>query len=469
MFITADLDSRKIVTKLVDYMKGEGLSFSKINLDDSSPYAILNGKSSVGYRERSKWNKTGIVFFCTKADADNLSRGLNVTLDDNSNDKTRPYAVFVRDNDISEAVKALKKNPLNTVIKSVSESRTNKEMSKDSYQYRYWDEYYPYVQASLAKDGYSNSDSNTETAVRDTFYLERKDSTDFLEWFKDEETVAMAKVRLAELLTQANRKSSNLSLDLKYYSRDIDYFAKFIWGIQGVQKDNDSPYSFIKIINDKPNVKLIRDNRDGSLYVRKEYLVYNQDVFTRLKEANIDGLPNLIEVSKKADRLFTIEEYVEGNTLLELFKTNGPFDEDKIKSIALSLCRILKQLHGMNPQLIHRDIKPSNIMIDKSGKVYLIDFNASKEFHEDTSEDTFLYGTQYFAAPEQLIGYMASTPSTDIFGLGATLSYLMTGMYHSQALAIGKYNRIFKKCVEMNPKDRYQTVDEIEQDFIMID
>ncbi len=454
-------DSRGIISKLVKYMQDQGLVFNSINLEDSSPYAILVGKTSIGYRDRSKWNRTGIVFFCTETDARNITKALSIPAYENS-DRARPYAVFVTDKEFRQAVDILKSNPLN-VMEGTSVKTQAKRSKNESYQNQFWDEYFPHVKKCLARDGYSNSDSNTETTVRDTFYLERKDSRDFLKWFENAQTVAEAKKRIIELLTQANRRSSNLKNDIKYYSRDIDYFAEFYWS---TNEKEDEEYSFVRFLSNKNNVSLIRDNNDGELYVRKAYSVFNEEVFNRLKDANIEGLPKIIEVERQGNTLYTIEEYIEGDTLLESLEKKGVFNEKEIRCVAVKLCEILKKLHGMNPQLLHRDIKPSNIILSTDSEIYLIDFNASKEVHGNSSEDTVLYGTQYFAAPEQLIGYMASTAATDVFGLGATLSYLMTGMYHSQAIAIGRYNKIFKKCVEMNPKDRYQSIEEFERAFL---
>ena len=473
MFGTESGDSKRIVSELAEYMKGQGLTFKKINLEDSSPYAILTGKSSIGFRKSSKWNKTGIVFFCTETDARRINSELQIPLDDNSTDTSRPYAIFVRDSLVADVVRVLKTNPANMlqgdgITRASAGPATRK--GKDSYQNRFWDEYFPHVKTCLARDGYSSSDSNTETTVRDTFYLERKDSRDFLSWFESRETVEEAKKRIIELLTAAARRSSNLKNDIKYYSRDIDYFAEFYWKTQGKTYEGstkeDSRYVFVRTLKGKANVSLVSSRGNGELYVRKEYSVYNADVFNRIKAAGIDGIPELIEIDEVGNRLYTIEQYISGDTLLELFERNGPLDEGMIRTIAIELCRILKRLHEMNPQVLHRDIKPSNIIIDKQGKVYLIDFNASKEVRGNTSEDTVLYGTQYFAAPEQLIGYMASSPATDIFSLGATLSYLMTGMYHSQMIAPGRYKKVLAKCVEMSPKDRYQSVEEFEQAFL---
>lgn len=109
----------------------------------------------------------------------------------------------------------------------------NKKAKKDSYQNRYWDDYYQHVMNCLHRDGYSNSPGSTETAVRDTFFLERKSDRDFLSWFENEDTLLAAKEEVRELLIIANRKS-NLALDMKYYSRDLDYFYEFINGKRSV-------------------------------------------------------------------------------------------------------------------------------------------------------------------------------------------------------------------------------------------
>jgi serine/threonine protein kinase len=77
-----------------------------------------------------------------------------------------------------------------------------------------------------------------------------------------------------------------------------------------------------------------------------------------------------------------------------------------------------------------------------------------------------MFGTQYFAAPEQLIGYLQSDERTDVFGLGATMSYLMTKMPAQQIVAPGKLSSVWEKCIEMDKKARYQSVDELAQDIL---
>ena len=462
MFGIESGNSVRIISELREYMENQGLVFKKVNLNDSSPYAILSSETSIGYRTRSKWNKTGVVFFCCKADADNLSRQLSLAVDDNSSDSIRPYAVFIPESKIRSAVEILKQNPDNTISSTPPRGRGR---SGNSYQDKYWIPYYDHVKKCLLRDGYSNSDSNTETTVRDTFYLERKDSRDFLSWFQNELTLQEAKERVIELLTAANRKSSNLKTDIKYYSRDLDYFAEFLWQNR-VDSETKSRYEVLQNLKNKNNVTLIRSRENGRLYVRKKYSIYNYDVFMKLKESDFYGIPKLIEINKSGDTLYTIEEYIDGKTLYEIVNEKGILDENEAGRIIMELCRILKQFHHMTPQLIHRDIKPSNIILTEDWQVFLIDFNASKEARKNTSEDTVLYGTQFFAAPEQLLGYGSSSPATDIYGLGATFNYLITGLYASQMISPGRYKSVIEKSVKMDPENRYQSVEEFEQAII---
>ncbi len=460
MINTSNGDARRIVDEMSQYMKREGISFRTINLDDPSPYAVISGGSSIGYRKQSRnWDKTGIVFFCTQTDAYNLKNELSLELEHNTQ-KSRPFAVFIPDVDFEEAVRVLKSNPLNNEIPN-EKSTKPRSKKNGSYQSMFWDEYFPFLKQCLARDGKKNTDSTTETRARDTFYLERHDVRDFLSWFEDEKTLSDAKNRMVELLEASSRQHSNLKSDIKSYTEDLDYFAEFR-GLDFVRKnrDDNSKYEFIKNLGNKENVSLVRDKESGTLYVKKEYTLYNRSVFDTLQNAEIEGLPKLYEVNEFGGTLQTLEEYIDGESLLEKLNRDGVFSEDEIKNVAISICMALKRLHSMKPILLHRDIKPSNIMVDKSGKIYLIDFNASREYRGNVSEDTELIGTQYFASPEQITGYHESTPASDIFSLGATLSYLMTGVYAKNHIADGKYHDVWAKCIEDSAKDRYQNVEE---------
>ena len=244
-------------------------------------------------------------------------------------------------------------------------------------------------------------------------------------------------------------------------SKKSDSNQKQLWD----ETTNIREERVIKILGNKKNVKLIENTKEGRLFVRKEYIQYNYDVFKRLQSAKIQGVPQIYSVQQSGDKLISEEEYIEGKTLEELLREKGSLSEKEVAFIAEMLCRILAQMHSMEPPLLHRDIKPSNIILTDDKRVYLIDFNATKELHTNTSEDTMFAWTDGFSAPEQRGAYCPSSRATDIYAVGATLSYLLTGFYANRILAPGRYRAVFAKCIEMDPKNRYQTVEEFEAAF----
>jgi len=212
----------------------------------------------------------------------------------------------------------------------------------------------------------------------------------------------------------------------------------------------------------------LRRKSDGKLLVSKEYTQYNKNVFERLCKANICGIPKYYLCEEKSGKLYTLEDYIEGQDLNTIFEAEGCFDEKTVLNVALKLCDILEKLHALNPPLIHRDIKPSNIIFTVGGDIVLIDFNASKEYKKDTGVDTVLLGTQYFAAPEQLIGYGASDARTDIYGIGATMNYLLTGMPRYSLVYPGSLKRIIEKCTDMTPNNRYGNIKELKKALLKV-
>lgn len=103
------------VDQMYQYMVDKGLEFKPSANVDSSPYYVLRSGTSIGYRLRSKWNMTGIVFFCSAdgIDMENIMNTLKLKVFDNSNDKYRPYAIFIPEDLFEDAVDILKKNPEN--------------------------------------------------------------------------------------------------------------------------------------------------------------------------------------------------------------------------------------------------------------------------------------------------------------------------------------------------------------------
>ena len=128
--------------------------------------------------------------------------------------------------------------------------------------------------------------------------------------------------------------------------------------------------------------------------------------------------------------------------------------EKETGDIAIRLCRALSLLHSHDPAFILRDIKPSNIMITNDNIMKIIDINSAKEIHENSSEDTILFGTKNYAAPEQF-GFGQSDKRTDIYALGVLINVCLTGQLPKDMLCTSHgFSEIEKKCSNIEPQNR---------------
>lgn len=126
------------------------------------------------------------------------------------------------------------------------------------------------------------------------------------------------------------------------------------------------------------------------------------------------------DIGEVAGQLFITMEYVDGEDLAASLKRVGRFPEDKALDLARQISAGLAAAHDRG--IIHRDLKPANIMLDKEGRVRLMDFGLAAV----GGVDDVRAGTPAYMAPEQLAGSGVSVKS-DIFALGLVLYELFTG------------------------------------------
>lgn len=219
-------------------------------------------------------------------------------------------------------------------------------------------------------------------------------------------------------------------------------------------------YRELTVLDEKKNIVLVQDRRNSELCVKKTLDIYSRDVYEQLASVRIEGVPAVKECVADDGKLIVVEEYVQGRSLKQVLDEHGLLNEEQAYEIAVQLVDILVRLHQLEPAIVHRDIKPSNIIIEKNGHVNLIDFNAARHVNADKNEDTRMLGTVYFAAPEQF-GFGQSDERTDIYGLGATINYIMTGDKPGAGIAQCHFTAILRKCLMVDAKDRYQSAVEL--------
>lgn len=228
-----------------------------------------------------------------------------------------------------------------------------------------------------------------------------------------------------------------------------------------------SYYHEIADLNSEHKISVVQHINNKKIYVKKEIDIYNFNVFSQLFNNPIKNTPRIYALYENNDKLIVIEEYISGETLVEVLEICGTLPESDVICYAILLCDILTSMHSFNPPIIHRDIKPSNTILTEDGRIVLLDFNAAKIESNNKHRDTILLGTEDFAAPEQF-GFGSSTPQTDIYALGVLMNTLLTGSSSTETIASGRLNSIIERCLQLNPKDRYSSANALKAALIKL-
>ncbi|MCU0552501.1 MAG: serine/threonine protein kinase, partial [Leptolyngbya sp. Prado105] len=127
-----------------------------------------------------------------------------------------------------------------------------------------------------------------------------------------------------------------------------------------------------------------------------------------------------------------VQGYIQAPSLEQHLKAGRSFTATEVRQLAETLLEILDYLHHRQPVVIHRDIKPSNVLLsDRTGnhvgRVHLVDFGSVQSLVTKEGESITVVGTYGYMPPEQFGG--RTTPASDLYSLGATLIYLVTGKH----------------------------------------
>jgi serine/threonine protein kinase len=149
-------------------------------------------------------------------------------------------------------------------------------------------------------------------------------------------------------------------------------------------------------------------------------------VLSQLKHPQIPQYLEYFHVDTQENRAFYIvQQFAPGKPLSDWVQSGWRGTEAEIKDIARQLLEILQYLHQQSPPIIHRDIKPQNIIRNDDGQIFLVDFGAVQNVYQNTLlKGSTVAGTYGYMAPEQFRG--AAMPASDLYGLGATVLYLLT-------------------------------------------
>lgn len=216
-------------------------------------------------------------------------------------------------------------------------------------------------------------------------------------------------------------------------------------------------YSLVAVLSRKNGCEVLRlRNRNNGKELVLRSFPKPVAAYGKLQNIRCTNLPEIYDILEMDDGQIVLEEYIDGITAAQVMEI-GKYHYSGARKVLFGVCTALTVLHDRG--IIHRDVKPENVMIAESGRVVLIDLNASRT-ESCASKDTVILGTVGYAPPEQL-GLSQTDARTDIYAAGVLFNVMLTGQHPSVTIASGKAGRIVRKCTAVNPNERYQTAAEL--------
>lgn len=190
-------------------------------------------------------------------------------------------------------------------------------------------------------------------------------------------------------------------------------------------------------------------------------------------------IPALLAQFELEDAQYLVQEYIEGQNLEEVLKTEGTFGELQIRDLLADILPVLRFIHSR--QVIHRDIKPENIIrpYDRHQFV-LVDFGASKYATATALARTgTVIGSAGYVAPEQAMG--KAEFASDLYSLGVTCIHLLTGIHPFDLYSVSedtwvwrqylpkpissRLRRVLDKLLQKPTSQRYRSATEVLEDL----
>ncbi|WP_395939569.1 protein kinase domain-containing protein [Anabaena sp. FACHB-1237] len=235
-------------------------------------------------------------------------------------------------------------------------------------------------------------------------------------------------------------------------------------------------------LNKQCVIKQLAPKQSGTYALKKAKELFIEEAKRLQDLGEHPQIPTLFAYFEDNGFLYLVQEFIEGDDLLDELRQKGKYNESQIRELLLDLLPPLKFIHERN--IIHRDIKPENIMRRKSdGKLVLIDFGASKQL--TTTVHTRI-GTQIGTrgySPREQIEFGEAYPASDLFALGTTCFHLLTGVnpfnlwkknplswvnnwrQHLPSPVSNELGVILDKLLTMDIQERYQSADEVIRDL----
>ncbi|MBI3271651.1 MAG: SpoIIE family protein phosphatase [Planctomycetes bacterium] len=230
-----------------------------------------------------------------------------------------------------------------------------------------------------------------------------------------------------------------------------------------------------------------------ALKILFEHLTSNKDNVNRFLREAMAGAslnhPNIIQMFDAGDDhgfYYIVMEYIHGKTLEELVIESGPFPPAKALDVCTQIARALQ--YAFQKKIVHRDLRPANIIYTEDGVAKVIDMGTIKSLESSglstLTRTGISFGVINFASPEQIFDAKSVDHRADIYSLGASLYYILSGELPYQAKSPKEFFekvtaeslrslrevnenipealwQFVRKMMKKDPKDRFQTPDEL--------
>ncbi len=235
-----------------------------------------------------------------------------------------------------------------------------------------------------------------------------------------------------------------------------------------------------------PAGKCVRETHARTVYVQgtSENLFekYRQSFVREAKMLATLHHPNIVEVIDVFDEnntSYMVMDFIEGRSLQNIVDSRGPLPYPEVVNYIAQVTNAVGYIHDRH--ILHRDIKPDNIMITADYKAILIDFGSAREFEQDKTQVHTSMLTHGYAPTEQYTANSRKGSYTDIYAIGATMYFILTGHVPLEAAARltepmatpkelapdipEEANRTILKAMQLKAENRHQTIQEFMDDL----
>lgn len=229
-----------------------------------------------------------------------------------------------------------------------------------------------------------------------------------------------------------------------------------------------------------------RATQAGTIYADESH----QDLFERYRRAFVEeaqllanlhhpGIVEVIDIFDENNTSYMVMNFIEGMSLQAMVAARGPLPFPEMVNYVAQVTDAVGYIHKKH--ILHRDIKPDNIMITADYKAILIDFGSARDFEQDKTQVHTVMLSQGYAPPEQAEKKSRKGAYTDIYAIGATMYFVLTGEVppHPAARLIealeppkslapdipDEANRTIMKAMQLKAENRHQTIQEFMDDL----